>query len=738
MRIPACIVFAALFALAGSAFGAGITFHVSPAGNDSWTGTLATPNAAGTDGPFRSLERARDAVRSLKAAGKYPKTGGVTVFVGGGTYRIEKTLALTSEDSGTKRSPVVWRGRPGETAVLSGGVTVTGLGPVSDPVVLRRLDPAARGKVLAADLKALGVADYGEASPARGKRIEVYFRGKFLTLARYPNEGWLTIADVPQTGPKRLNEGLDRDTSAVPRGRHYGRFTYEGDRPAKWAASDDIWVHGYWVWDWADEYLRAARIDTASREVHPAEPHHGYGYAKGQRFYFLNILEELDAPGEWYLDRTTGILYIWPPETPREGDVTVSALEAPMIALDGASHVTVRGLALENSRGAAVTAKGGSDVTIAGCSFRNFGRTCVTIDGGERNGVRSCDIHDTAAGGVIIHGGDRAKLIPAGNYADNCHIHDFAIRLKTYNVAVEITGVGNRAAHNLIHDAPHAGIFLSTSTLGNDHVIEYNELHSLAKETGDVGAIYLCARDFTMRGNVIRYNYLHDLYGPGEFGVMGIYLDDFTSGTTVYGNILYRAGRGCLVGGGRNNTVENNVFVECLPSAHLDGRGLGWAKSWFEGAAGWKKLMENMNYTKPPYSTRYPELLTLIGDQPAVPKYNRFVKNVSWGPRWFDRYDNIDYSLITMTGNVLADTVLVDPPVSGDKAAGPDERAKTAAMLEKMGNRVMTGDPGFVDAAKLDFKLKKGSPALKMGFKPIPADRIGLVADEYRREIPKR
>ncbi len=168
---------------------------------------------------------------------------------------------------------------------------------------------------------------------------------------------------------------------------------------------------------------------------------------------------------------------------------------------------------------------------------------------------------------------------------------------------------------------------------------------------------------------------------------MGIYLDDFTSGTTVYGNILYRAGRGCLVGGGRNNTVENNVFVECLPSVHLDGRGLGWAKSWFDGAAGWKKLMENMNYTQPPYGTRYPELLTLVGDEPAVPKYNRFVRNVSWGPRWFERYDNIDYSLIAMTGNVLADTVLVHPPLSGDKAFGPDERAKAAAMLEKTGNR---------------------------------------------------
>ncbi len=190
------------------------------------------------------------------------------------------------------------------------------------------------------------VADYGERAP-RGEGFEC-ISGENSSPGEVPERGWLTVA-MSRDRPKRSTRAR-RDTSASA-GPSVRRFAYEGDRPAKWAASDDIWVHGYWVWDWADEYLRVARLDTAAREVHPAEPHHGYGYAKGQRFYFLNILEELDAPGEWYLDRTTGILYIWPPETPREGDVTVSVLEEPMISLDGTSHVTVRGLALENARG---------------------------------------------------------------------------------------------------------------------------------------------------------------------------------------------------------------------------------------------------------------------------------------------------------------------------------------------------------------------------------------------------
>ena len=723
---------------AAPASGAGVVFHVSTAGNDSWSGRLPVSNRGGTDGPFATLERGRDAVRTLRAAGKYPKRGGATILIRGGTYRVTKTLMLTSEDSGTQESPVVWRAAPGETVRFTGGVAVNGFLPVTDPSVLSRLDPPAWGKVLQADLKALGVTNFGEVNPANGKRLEVYFRGKFLTLARWPNDGWLTISDVPQDGGKRLNEGLDRDTSPVPRGRHYGRFAYEGDRASRWARSDDIWMHGYWTWDWSDEYLRVARIDTLKREVYPREPHHGYGYTKGQRFCFLNILEELDAPGEWYLDRTTGTLYLWPLEEPREGDITVSVLDAPMISFEGISHVTVRGIAFENARGGTITVAGGTAVMIAGCSFRNFGKTVITIEGGERNGVRSCDIHDTAAGGVILHGGDRKALVPAGNYAENCQIHDFAVRLKTYQVAVEVTGVGNRVSHNLIHDAPHAGIFLTTSALGNDHLIEYNELHSLAKETGDVGAIYLCARDYTMRGTVIRYNYVHDLIGPGLYGVMGVYLDDFTSGTAVYGNLFYRAGRASFIGGGRNNTIENNMYVECAPSVHLDARGLGWAKGWFAGS-GYKKLMENLNYRNPPYSARYPELLTLLDDEPAVPKHNRILRNISYGGKWFDLYDGLDFSLFTMEGNLIADFDLCwrQKTPGGEYSLAKAGDPEMTAILERKGNRVITGDPGFGDLKNRDFRLKRSSPAWKMGFRRIPVERIGLYDDEYRRGLPR-
>lgn len=715
----------------------GSVFYVSQSGSDSWTGTLAAPNNENTDGPFATLEKARDAIGELKKSTGLPN-GGVTVYLRKGTYHTTKQFALSAEDSGTEEAPVVWSAYPDEEVYFSGGIIISGFAPVRDAAILKRIDKTYHDKIVQANLSDQGIGDYGDINPARGNRIELYFKKKFMTIARYPNEGWLTIADVPQTGKRKMNEGLDRDKSPVPRGRHYGRFAYTGDRPMRWKNVDNIWMHGYWVWDWRDEYLPVERIDTNKREIDPREPHHSSGYQKGQRFYFLNILEELDSPGEWYLDARNGMLYFFPPSPIGDGDVIISLFKDAIISLRETSYITIQGIIFEGSRGSAIEVSGGSHNIIAGCTFQNLGQTAVIISGGNANGALSCDMHDIASGGVILDGGDRKTLTPAGNYADNNHIHDFGIRLKTYTPAVQITGVGNRAAHNLIHDSPHTGIFLVTSRVGNNHVIEYNELHSLAKETGDVGAIYLCARNYTFRGTIIRYNYLHHLVGPGLYGVMGVYLDDFTSGTTVFGNVFYKAGRAGFIGGGRNNTIENNIFVECEPSVHLDARGLGWAQSSFKNnMEQFRNQLNEMDYTKPPYSEQYPELLALMDDEPPVPKYNAFIRNVSFGGRWFDLYDRLDFSLFTMKDNYIADTTLCKWLKQGEKSFKEYAFGDETIMKELKGNTVVETEPGFMNMQKENFQLKDDSPAWKLGFKPIPFERIGLYVDEYRKALPQ-
>ena len=706
-------------------------FFVAKNGNDSWSGKLKAPDQAKTDGPFATLARAREAIRALKASNTL-SPGGITIYVRGGTYTLDKTFELTALDSGTERFPVLWRAYPGETVKFIGGKTISGFGKVTDPDVLSRFDPSARGHVLQIDLKRQGISDFGEIKmtgmglPIQPTGLELFFKGKAMTLARYPNKGWLTIVQVPQSGKKMIYRGASHTPKdGIPRGRHYGRFVYPGHRPERWQKMDDIWMHGYWTWDWADAYIKIDKMDLKKNEIYPAEPHNRYGYTKGQRFYFLNILEELDSPGEYYLDRKTGILYFWPPQPIKKGDAFISILESVMLHLQNTANVTVEGFVFEGSRAGGIQVDGGHSNKVKSCVIRNIGNVGVIINGGTNNGVQGCEIYDTGDGGIQIKGGDRLTLTPGHNYADNNHIHRFSRIDLTYRHAIRINGVGNVASHNLIHDAPHEAIYFS----GNEHVIEYNEIYDIVRETGDSGAIHT-GRDYTWRGNIIRYNYFHDLHGPGLFGVMGVYLDDFMSGTTVYGNIFYRAGRAVFLGGGRDNIVENNVFIDCEASVHIDARGTTWAKNYFDGRyTALTDRMKAVHYDQPPYSERYPELLTYYDDDPAVPKNNKVLRNVSYSKKWLDIEDGVDPQLVEMKDNVIADSILCywRGPEVKDAPTGTIYTRDDADFMQKLeGNLVITGNPGFVNIKNRDFRLRKDSPAWQVGFKEIPVEKIGL------------
>ena len=648
----------------------GTEFCIAPDGKDTNPGTRTRP--------FGTLERSRDAIRGLKKRGK-PPTAPITVWLRAGTYHLADSFALTSEDSGTATAPVTYRAYASERAILSGGRAISGFQAVQNTAVLARLPEVARGRVLEADLRAQGISDFGRLRPRGFGReespaaLELFFRGRPMILARWPNDGWTKIA-------------------AVPAGQNSGRFTYEGDEPKRWTQANDIWLHGYWTWDWADSHEKIKSINAEAREIATEPPHGVYNYSAGKRYYAYNLLEELDQPGEYYLDRTSGILYFWPPETPRAGDAVVSLLEKPIVATDGVSYAKLVGLTFECTRGTAIQIKGGRDVQVAGCTLRNIGNSAIRVDGTINGSIVSCDIHDVGDSGVVLNSGDRQRLSAGHCSVLNNHIHDFSRWDRTYRPAVLVHGVGNKIAHNLIHDAPHSAILFH----GNEHVMEFNEIHHVCMETSDAGAIY-SGRDFSWRGNVIRYNYLHHL-GAGD--VRAIYLDDDLGDVRAYGNLLYRAHMGVCVGGGRENIIENNVFVECEPSVFLDARGLSWAKPTVDGFM--RERLEAMSYRQPPYSVRYPQLLTLYDDDPGAPKYNVVRRNISFGGKWLRIVDPICKELTTFANN------LVDV------------------------------DPLFMDQARHDFRLKKSSPAFAMGFKPIPIERIGLYKDQYRQKLPDR
>ncbi|MFA6244117.1 MAG: right-handed parallel beta-helix repeat-containing protein [Candidatus Hydrogenedentales bacterium] len=677
MHKLATLTLLALAALASPVALAQTTFHVAPNGNDAWTGALAEPNADKSDGPFATLVRARDAVRDAKKAGGAAVEKGITVQVAGGTYELAQPLELTADDAGAEAAPTVYTAAQGQEVRISGGKAVTAWAPVTDAAVLEQLAEPARGNVYQADLKALGIADFG--SPDGG--LEVYFNDQPMMLSRWPNEGFVRIVDV--IGGEKVDV---RGTV----GDKIGKWTYDNDQPKRWAKEKDVWVHGYWFWDWSDQRHKVKSIDTEKRIIEVEPPYHGYGYRNGQWYYAFNLLSEIDMPGEWYLDRETGILYFWPPSDIARAKVAVSVTPS-LLQMKEASHVTVRGLTFEASRSTPIAVNGGTGNLIESCTIRNAGADAVSLNGGTNSGVVRCNLYNLDGGGINLSAGDRNTLTPGGLFADNNHIHDYGRWYRMYRAGVSLNGVGNRAAHNLIHDAPHIGIVFG----GNDHAIEYNEIHHVCVESNDAGAIY-AGRDWTMRGTQIRYNYMHDISGFENKGCVGVYLDDMYCGTNISDNLFYKVTMAAFIGGGRDNIVSNNMFVDCNPALHIDSRAMGWAADSVPTTM--KERLDAMPFKESPWKERYPEILTVWEDEPAAPKGNKVENNLCVRGTW-DNVDDTAKKYVDITKNF----VNPDPGFATPEAFAEGKTPKAT-----------------------DFALKADSPAIAAGFKPLPLEKLGM------------
>ncbi|NLO73519.1 MAG: right-handed parallel beta-helix repeat-containing protein [candidate division WS1 bacterium] len=654
--------------------------YVSSNGNDANPGTEARPLA--------TLEGARDALRALKAQAGLPP-GGVTVWLQGGIYHRTESFSLSEQDSGTAEAPIVYRACPGEEPRLVGGVEINDFQPVTDPAVLERLREHARPHVQVADLSAAGVTDLGQlhtrgfTQPLRPAHLELFFQGKPMALANFPGQGWLPMMGAPG--------GSDWET-AYPAAEG---FYFRSQELARLASVPDLWVHGYWAYDWADSHLRVESLDPETGLVKVKEPEAVFaGYRTGQRFCFLNLLEALDLAGEYYVDRDSGLLYFYPPSPVTPGSAWVSVLEETLLTLQEVSHVTLQGLTLECARGNGIEITGGEQVLVSGCTLRNLGNSAVLVHSGREHGVERCEIYGMGDGGISVSGGDRPTLTPGGSYAENNHLHHLGRWNRCYSSgALRLEGVGLRARHTLLHDLPRQAIIIG----GNEHLVEFNEIHQVCLETGDVGAFYI-GRDWTARGNVVRYNFFHHL-GGFNYQVMGIYLDDCASGIEVYGNVLYRAGSAVHLGGGREVTIANNVFVDCYSSVHVDARGASPHPQWRNMVYNlMAPKLEALHAFEPPYSERYPELLDLEpyhapgAPQEGIPPANDVViHNLSVGGRW-------------LSASWL-------PPEPG---------------AVEFRDNLVDEDPHFIAPERLDFRLREDSPAFALGFKPIPFEKIGI------------
>ncbi len=639
-------------------------------------------NPGNEEAPLDSLTAARGAVRRLRSNSGLP-TGGVLVLVQPGVYRVQQTIAFSKQDSGTLDAPIVYRAAEAGMTVFSGGAILEGFKPVEDEAILARLPEEARGKVQMVDLKSQGITEYGVMKPhgatlGNHPILELFFQGRAMRLARWPNKGYI-----------RTGEVHDEGSESPPRGPVFGCAE---ERLERWGHAQDPWIFGFPRYLWSDASLPVASIDAESDRVTLGAPYYAYngGMKPNMPLYFYNLLEEIDQPGEYYLDREAGVLYFFPPEG--VGTAEISLLSEPFLRMKDVSHTALEGLTFELGQTHAIQIEGGSHCLVAGCTLRKLGGNALMLTGGKNHGVLGCDMHVLGMGGVRIDAGDRATLDPAGHYVENCHVFDFSRVNRTYTPAVHVDGVGMRVTHNEFHNSPCHAIRLN----GNEHRVEFNEVYHVNLESDDQGGLDMWF-DPSHRGNTIRYNYWHDI-GGNEFpcGAAGVRLDDAISETVVYGNVFRRCSQGHFGGvqihGGKENYIENNIFIDCAAAVSLTSWGEKRWADFLKSPRTVEALTKTVDISAPPYSTRYPALAHLAEN----PDINRIWRNIVF-----------DCKALIMRDN---------------------------GRQEVMDNLFTKKDPGFVDADAGNYELRADAPALRqVGFRPIPFSAIGTYRDGYRK-----
>ena len=692
--------------------------YVSASGSDLNDGSF--------DRPFATLTAARNRIRELKGSGQYPK--GFTVYVREGTYNVSEGLMLTSQDSGTAEAPITYRAYEDEEVIFTGGVTAKGedFVKVSDSAILDRVvEKSARDKIYVLDLKKYGVTDLGPvfykgaygylanlvdagftgpkpAAPA----MEFFFNGKPMTEARYPNDGYMTISGV-------LTSGFDYNAIDTPNERPVDEcfeITVDDNRIKNWvnAVDDGALMYGFWQHAWADQAVSIAEIDPDAKSIKSAIPS-AFGAKVDQPFYIYNLIEELDIPGEFYLDRKNLALYIYPTGPLDGAEITMTILDTPIFDLNDVDYVNIRGLNVIGSRNDAYKIYNGStNCEVSDCEVSYSASYAVNIDHYTyNNGARNVYAHDVESG-ISVGGGNFEQLIPGNNYAENCKVERWSRITATYKSGIGIGGVGNSIMFNEMSDAPHVAVQFS----GNLNKIMYNDIHNVVHSSDDAGAVY-GGLNWTGRGNEIKYNYLHDIIkkntdtSAGTSGLGGIYLDGGQCETIMVGNVFKDvSGKAIWINGGQDNIALNNIFIDCVQG-----------------------ILNN-------------DIMVIVDlNQSHYPRLNNqkyAITNEVWKetfPKLQKMMELPDSEKQLPLGNIVVNNVAVNSDLINE--VGGYTNRPTTDFLDYSQNVEMSGDPGFYDMAGGDYTIKADSELFDKlpGFEAVPFTRMGRVNDRVATRI---
>lgn len=598
------------------AAGTGVTDAVPRAADESPAAlTLYVDSAAGAggdgsgDAPFATVAEAASSLRARIAGGTLPQ-GRTDIIIKSGEYRFDEPLLLTAADSAPSGCTVRYTAEG--DVVFTGGVKIGAdkFSPLDGAESIYSLLPeASRADVVKIDLAPYGVTaeqaaafpDYSvggisgtgfgyELNDTAGSYFSLYCGDERMIPARWPDSGeMLTLDGSTVDADGAVTVPLSEEAS-----RHIGSWK-----------SKNAWVFGYFDYYWRYRYVPLASYDAAGNTLtirHGSDIETNDGVLhEGMSIYLYNLPEELTVPGEYYIDGTT--LYLLPTAAFEKDGVRLPLLGECMVKLDGCCGTEFCGITFENTRSSAVSASG-DHLTFEGCTFRYIGSTALAAVGYDIV-VRDSEFYTVGKHAVCIGGGDRTTLASSGNFVYNCVMHDWGQLKRTYASAVDIAGVGVTVSHNTMYSAPHMAI----GFLGNDQVIEHNEIYSVCTFASDSGAIY-SGRRYDDYGTVIRANYIHDIGSEGK-ECNGIYLDDCLSGIALRDNVIDGViGKGLHLGGGRDLYVEGNLLVDV--TTHIiqyDARGYRWGGTFFVNAI---EKLKKMPYNTGAWAEKYPTLSEVV------------------------------------------------------------------------------------------------------------------------------
>ncbi len=650
----------------------GFTFYVSPDGDDSWKGESI-------EQPFATIQRARDAIRELKSnqALKNP----VTVYLRGGLYELTEPIVFGPEDSGTEDSPIQYIAYEKEEPIISGGREISG----------KWKNYKGEIKVITIDAVKKGNWNFRQ----------LFMDGERLTRARFPNSSYYVIADT--------EEDLGKNT-----------FKFREEEIKNWKNLNDVEVVVFQYWNESRLPIKSVdevknlvtfsgrigmRLDQGETEVN------GLISDKLNRYYVDNVLEGLDQPGEWYLDKHTGKLYLWP-----EGNLDEAVLRAPvlneLLRFEGSvekndiQYIDIEGLTFCETDyilpdegipaihdvgdiwfPSAITLQGVSDINFENNTIRNTGTYGLDITG-EAVKVNGNTIYDTGSGGVVSRNYGKDRNLITYNYIHHCgDIFHSA-------VGINIDDGGGLIANNLVHHTGHSCIYgrhWGTDYGQNEQrknqeqglIIEYNEVHHAMNWVND-GAGIMIRDDYI----IIRNNLVHDCYPQREgrgSPAWGIYLGCETRNCLVENNVVYRTQAGQLIWfQNTNNTVFNNIFIDADFNQIQYGNAVKTEHKQI-------RCFRNIIYYSDPES----DLFRVDGER--------------------SRPMESDFNLIYNAGG-------------GEMSISSLEGTETFEDWKALGydKHSIVADPLFVDPENDDFSLRPESPAFKLGFKPIDLSNVGL------------